>query len=214
MKRVLFVVLVLAFTIGVTQAAEIDTKAGTKQLVFQFSGLSNLGLNTYNGGIGMRYYLSDGMALRPGLVFGLSGNTVKAASGNTDHKTGSASLGFNVVGEKHLSGPASVSPYVGVGASFLSTSTVDEPSVPTSPPTDTVTKTTVSQWSVGGLGVIGFEWAFTQSVTLGGEYQVSLVYGSGKTEAEITGRPKATANDHSSLSAGFGTASVFLSVAF
>jgi opacity protein-like surface antigen len=215
MKRVLFGVLALVFVVGVAQAGEIDTKAGVKELVFGFSGLSNLSLNTYNGGVGVRYYISDGMAVRPGLEFGWSSAKTKSVLANhTEDKSSSANWGLNAVVEKHLAGTQSVSPYFGVGAKINATRGVEEPSVPTPTPNGTGTKQTITSWNVGGMLVAGFQWAFSGPLTLGGEYQLGLTYGKGKTETEVQGDPKATSNDHSSLSMGWGTASVYLSVPF
>lgn len=44
-------------------------QSGSKALLFNFSGLDNLNANSFNGGIGGKYYLSPATALRGGLQF-------------------------------------------------------------------------------------------------------------------------------------------------
>ena len=195
MKSILFVALALVFTVGAVQAAEISTKAGTKALVFEFNGLSTLGLNPYNGGIALRYYLSDGLAIRPGVQFGWNQNTVKPTSGNLKNTT--TSVGVNAVLEKHLTGPTSVSPYLGVGASVGYRKVKNE--YPASNPADQNTT------SVGVMGVAGFEWGWTESVTLGGEYTLGFNYSSSKDKLH-------TGSDSSSMGIAIDSATLALSV--
>src|SRR5258708_28775275 len=56
---------------------------GDKAWLFTLNGLSNLGAGNYNGGVGAKYYISDGTALRLSLGFGTSNTTYKY-TGPTD----------------------------------------------------------------------------------------------------------------------------------
>jgi hypothetical protein len=58
---------------------------------------------------------------------------------------------------------------------------------------------------------MGFEWAFTGCMTLGGEYQLGLWKYSGETEEDIGGATD-TYDEYEGSFMGVGTASVYLSV--
>jgi opacity protein-like surface antigen len=212
MKRVVIFVVALMFVASLAQAAAVDTKAGTKAMVFQFSGLNQLGANAYQGGIGMRYYLSDGMAIRPGLAIGVNSDKIKGTGGNSDDKTTDMSLGLSAVLEKHVSGPANISPYMGAGVGFKYGSHKHEPSYPSNPGAGTVLKTTTTSTGVNLFGALGFEWGFAESLTLGGEYRFGFDFGSGKTETEYQSQPTVKSGEATNFGIGFSTASVYLSV--
>lgn len=215
MKRTVLLAVALLLVAGVAHAGEINTVGGTKALIFGFSGLSNLGLSGHQGtyGIGARYYFQEQLAIVPGIQFGLSATTTKAqADDYSDEKTGSATFGLSCAIEKHITGPKSVSPYVGVGACFSSSATATEPSIPDNAPQNTLERTTVGEFSFGGFLMAGFQWSFAGPMTLGGEYRANLGFSSGSTEREYVDAPKQKSNETSGFNIGFSTASIFLSV--
>jgi hypothetical protein len=178
------------------QAAEVPMSAGDKAMVFMFHGLDDLGLSGYGHdyGFGMRYYMSDGMALRGGVVFGM--NTWTDESGEEDFETTENSMGVEAIYEMHMEGPcASVSPFLGVGGSWMSYSWEN----------DNDDKYEDSMFGI--FGVAGFEWGFTDCMTLGGEYR--LGFSSGSYEETTAGQVD---EEGSASMVGFDTASVFLSV--
>ena len=195
-----------------SQAAPVDTKAGTKAMVFQFSGLSNLGVSGYQGGIGMRYYLNDGMALRPGVDFNFGNSSTKGGAGFTDDKANDLGFGLSLALEKHMKGPENISPYMGLGAGFSMSSTSDQPTVPDPTPAGTHTKHTVSSTGFNLFGMLGFEWGFAENMTLGGEYRLGFGYASGKVEDEYIGAATVKSDETSGFGLGVSTASVYLSV--
>jgi hypothetical protein len=214
MKKVLLVLGLLAFVVTLASpvvAAPIETKAGTKAMVFQFSGLSNLGLGTYNGGIGMRYYLSDGLALRPGVQFGVQSATQKKTDSLPKREEASAQIGVNLALEKHFASVKSISPYIGAQAGF--TSVADVTKRYNFSTGDEIDETTDARARIGLAALLGFEWGFTESLTLGGEYALGFGTGAHKVEVKTDG-VKATTTDDTFFDLGFSTASVFLSVAF
>ncbi len=211
MKRALC--LAVVFVLFSVLAASAATTAGSNELIFGFSGLSNLGLNGYQGGIGMRHYLSDNVAIRPGLNFGLNTSKVKATTPNTtDNKTSVMNFGVNAVLEQHLGDMKTVSPYLGVGAGIGFSSNKNEPSRATSPANGTVLKTTVKGTNLDVFGVAGFQWFFVENVSLGGEYQFGLTYAKGKTETQIQGAATQTSGDTTGMNLGFNTSVVYISV--
>lgn len=203
MRRALLVLGLMAFIItlaGPAAAAPIETKAGTKALVFQFSGLSDLGLSGYQGGIGARYYFQDGMALRPGIDIGISSSKDKTE--DPELKNTGTTLGLSLAVEKHLAGAKSISPYIGAGAGFHYGKDKEEQG--SAEATDKLTTVNVA-------ALAGFEWGFTESLSLGGEYSLGFATGSHKTEHKANNTTVTTV-DESGMMVGVSTASVFLSV--
>ncbi len=199
----------LLLVAGAAQAATVETKAGTKDLLFQFGGLANMQvtgfnvpggpgrldngfLNTPTEGIGARYYFADDWAVRPALRFTYDNETHKDVTPNYSDKVTGFGLGVGL--EKHLQTNSSVSPYVGVQVAFdLDKESSDQSG------TTAYHKIT----AFGGALMAGFEWAFAQDVTLGAEYQLGVVAGSSKTDQ---------ADVASETVLGIGSASLFLSV--
>jgi hypothetical protein len=215
MKKITVVAMVLAAFLamqflGVSQAAaaKVDTDKGTRALVFQFSGLSDLGAGAYRSGIGMRYYIQNGLALRPGLRFDMLSHKTKSGSTTlTDAKETDMAVGFSLAIEKHAAGVGSLSPYIGAEAGVNMFSNKTEPSHAVGATYESTDKG--MSFGVGGLA--GFEWGFSEGVTLGAEYTLGLSFGSGKTESKV-GSTTTTTDDTSGMAVGFGTASFYLSV--
>lgn len=209
MKLFIFVVLAVMLVGLTAQAAEVPTSKGDKAMVFMFNGLDDLSLGGYGGnyGIGMRYYINDGTAIRGGLQFGKWSHTEETdyPDDYEDEEWNDSTFGLNVVYERHMEGPcSSVSPYWGVGAGFsMSSDEYKDEYGDTDTDKDT---------GFAGFGVLGFEWGFTNCMTLGGEYQAGFWVWSGETEEEDAGR--ATVDEYGGSFMGFGTASVYLSVYF
>ncbi len=183
-------------------AAAIETKAGTNNLVFEFDGLSNLGASTYMGGIGVRHYLRDDLAVRPGVQIGVS--TAKDKNTSPEAKTTATNFGVNVAIEKHMKGAPSVSPYAGLQAGFAYGKIKNEPNATNE------AKDTTTNFNFGGI--LGFEWGFTESLTLGGEYVLAVSVGTRKTETTVN-NTTTTTRDESLTRIGIGSARLLLSVA-
>ncbi|MBN2564421.1 MAG: outer membrane beta-barrel protein [Candidatus Eisenbacteria bacterium] len=217
MRLITCVAVVIMIFAMFAQAAEVPTSAGDKAMVFTFHGFDNLGATGYSDyGFGMRYYLSDGMAVRAGLTFGMM--NVKEDPCETyddpddvESKLEGKLYGVEAVLEMHLEGPcASVSPYLGVGGGYTTgsveyTDWTIEKKWGDDEYLDGVTDKTSAYKA---FGVAGFEWAFTSCMTFGGEYRLGLEGLTEETEEEgVAGSWKTT-----TTATGFSTASVFLSV--
>ena len=61
--------IILIFSFSSLHAGEPYFKTRSKALLFEFSGLDNLGANSYNGGIGGKYFIDNRMAIRGSLQF-------------------------------------------------------------------------------------------------------------------------------------------------
>jgi len=174
-----------------------NTGMGAKQLVFEFNGLSTLGLQPYGGGFGFRYFYADDTAIRGSLNFAY----MKDEMGD-DYEETQTKIGATVVWEKYMAAIASVAPYMGIGVGYYYTKW-EEPYTGTF--AEMMEEITANNLMVAL--VAGFQWYFTEAISLGGEYRLSYDYISGETKVDGE-----KVGDISSSSFGFNAASVFFSV--
>ncbi|MBD3348122.1 MAG: outer membrane beta-barrel protein [Candidatus Eisenbacteria bacterium] len=215
--RLLVFVAAFMLVAGVALGAEVPTMKGDKAMVFMFDGLDDLDLDSYAGGIGMRYYFGDYMAIRGGVMFDMYSETEEPCSdapdGYPDYEYSSSAYGIELVFEKHLEGCSpSVSPYFGVGGYFRMMSSEEKD--PTATEDGYGTDVCTEDYTYLGLfGALGFEWAFTDCMTLGGEYTVGFQSMSGEEETDYAyeGVDTETCEESGSWM-GFDEASVYLSV--
>lgn len=196
-------VLALLLAAGGSQAADVEQSQGTVNLVFMFDGLSNLGVDGYQGsyGVGMRYFLQDGLAIRPGATVAVSSQSDDSPDVTGDDPTDTW-FGLSAVLEKyHDVGIASLAPWIGVGASF-ETAKDEERSDGDQLPNEKYT-------DFGAFVAAGFQWGFATGVTLGADYQAGVNISSYKME-DSDGE---TVVDVSTTEFGFHTASLYVSVA-
>jgi hypothetical protein len=196
------------------------TAKGDKQLVFLFSGLSKMQLMPYfhpqgipeacfddsdyscdcwpcGGGLGFRYFINDDRAIRIGVNVGIGKWEVKDSWDETCNE-----FGLSLIYEKYLAQIHSVAPYLGVGLGFdyyKDTWTQKEG--------DYKEEWTGNIFSVEG--VAGFQWYFTDGLSLGGEYRPAFQNQTGKMTAggETTEETSGYALNHR-------TGSVFLAAHF
>lgn len=155
-------------------------------------------------GAGFRYFVTNQIAVGLGLNFGTGSSTQEFANGDKEHLS-ATSFGVSVDGNYHFKALYSVSPYVGVNLNFASVSSTLEQT------TDNVTDKTEYTGSGFGAGVnFGFDWYFTEGLSLGGKYTLGF-RSLGKPDRK-TGN--VTVEGPSRTSFGIGTASVILNVHF
>jgi len=214
MRLLTCVLVALIMVVGTASAASpVHTEKGDKAMVFTFHGLGELGLSGYGDdwGLGLRYYLSDMNALRAGLLFGMSSFTEKGiAEGEADLEDSESAFGIDLNYERHLGAPcASVSPYIGGGIGYWSWSGEFENIDLASRDNPKITE---DESGFYFQGIAGFEWGFTDCMTLGGEYQLGWASGSWKQEYDPVEGETQTWDEEEFSFMGFHTASVFLSV--
>ncbi len=199
-KLAVAIAAVIAFTGPLAEAQTQNvTAAGNKAVLFNFTGLSNLNLGGYEGGIGGKYYISDGVAVRGMLNFMVDNNTTKGAANFTDATDNRFAFGLGAGLEYHLPLASKVSPYVGGLVSFTTSARTITPSVFTGN-TANSTKTTSTIFGLGGIA--GVEYFFNRNISLAAEYQFGLNYNS------------STNPGTDELSVGFQTAGLTLAVYF
>jgi opacity protein-like surface antigen len=200
------------------RSADVPTTAKSKAMVFRVNGLSDLGLSGPNEGFGLRYYLRDRLALRPILSFAWKRQRSRPAAGDPSQPGASdamkidTSVQLEVSLEKHLNGTKAISPYVGMGVYGTHYDYKTEPSLPQDPTTGTLSKITKRGTNASIFAMLGFEWGFRESLTLGGETRFGFNVEAGKKETERIRIPDQLSDEITRFNVGFDTVSLFLSV--
>ncbi len=196
-----------------------EVRAGAKSFVFQYTPFQSNLEPVYVGtvsvpdetvssidlvGAGFRYFVTNQIAIGLGLSFGSSSSSLETEAGKSES---SATLfGIGVDANYHLMALYGISPYVGLNVNFGSLSGTDEFT-----PEGGATEET--EFSGNGFGVaaqLGFDWFFTEGLSLGGKYALGF---RSLGEPEITSEGE-TENGPSSTSFGISTFSVILNVHF
>jgi hypothetical protein len=156
--------------------------AGRKEIVFTFDGWS---LGAYGGGIGMRCFLKEDIAIRSGLSLSLDHNhddddndiLRRDEEWVPDHgyesQSDATAVGLSVIGEKYLAKFHDVVPYIGLGVSYAYAS--DEGHTDYNYYDDgdyDWYSGTMTDHSGSLIGLVGVQWRFRDNVSLGGEYGV------------------------------------------
>ncbi len=202
--------------------ARPNTKAGSAAWVFNFGGLSSLGLfqipitgfnvagnetgtnlSTSVYGAGWKYYLSDDLAIRA--ILGFNTNS----SGNADSaggKNSNTAFGIAAGIEMHTHAVYSTSPYFGAQISYAMAN-VDR----------NVTALGEDKTSATflGIGVLaGFDWYFTRGIAVGGEYMLGFSTASSSTVVTPKTGSATTHDNPSATNIGISSGSVHLVVHF
>jgi opacity protein-like surface antigen len=196
MKKVaiLFTILILVGSISFGQDITPGPSAGSKGMLFSFSGLSNLGAGTYEGGFGAKLYLSDYMAVRGMVQFALLSTKTppNAPAGwqTVDATTSDNTFGVGGAIELHFT-KSRISPYFGAGIMF-STRSTESKTADAAPAGGTLTQTTTKNAngstaiSIGAL--LGVEYYITNGVSLSAEYGIGFTSTSDK-DVEVSTPP-------------------------
>jgi len=156
-------------------------------------------------GAGYRYYFSPQFSLMGGVNFGMDKTSASYTGGSAETTT--TTYGISLDGMYQFKPLYSIAPYIGLNANFgMFNSEVKSTSGST-------TYTTTNKGSAfgGGLGV-GFDWYFTEGMSLGGKYTLGIRSYTAP-ELETTGGPTSvtlTGADRTMI--GFGIASIYLNV--
>lgn len=126
-KIVLFLIIYLfcSYTYAQNEFRNSIT-AGSKALLFEFSGFSNIAAGNFEGGIGGKYFLNNNMGVRASLQFTTASTDIPANPGagqsGIDGDASATQFGITGALEYHF-GLGRVSPYFGGGLGFATTST-------------------------------------------------------------------------------------------
>lgn len=206
-SRLLAGLLGVAFLGSVAFAQDVTPSigAGSKAMLFTFSGLNALGANAYNGGLGAKFFVTAPIAIRASLQFMTANEKVPADPSGTDGSISGTTMGISAGGEYHLT-MARVSPYVGAVLGFSTTSTKNETSIVPPATTNIVVKNDLAGENIGGIafaagnalgiaGLAGAEFFITKELSLSAEYQLGYTlisqYDQERTVANTTFKTKA-----------------------
>jgi outer membrane protein W len=197
-----------------------EVREGSKSFVFQYTPFQstfnpvNVGVTSYANaggsgstnlvGAGFQYFFTNEIAVGLGLNFGSSSSSLEQTAGTTDNKV--TTFGIGVDANYHLKSLYGISPYVGLNLNLASYSGSDE----FTPTGGTLVKTEYSGSGLGGGVQFGFDWYFTEGLSLGGKYTLGF-RSLGKPEVKSAGT---TVEGASGSFFGIGTASVMLNVHF
>ncbi len=176
--------------------------AGSKALLFTFSGLANLGAAAFNGGIGGKYFIAEKMALRGNLNFMTSSESrpfTGGGTGGTDGSNSGTAFGLGAALEYFLA-KARLSPFVGGGLG-ISLSSTNQKSPAAAGATQTVIEN--APITVNGIGYVpgfglninglaGAEFFITQEISLALEYQLGYFLTSASDVKTIAGNTTTT----------------------
>jgi hypothetical protein len=191
-----------------------NTGMGAKQMVFEFSGLSYLGLSPYAGGFGFRYFYADDTGIRGSLNFAYGSDEAK--SGDVSVEDTRTLIGATLIWEKYMAAIASVAPYMGIGIGYYyekeenADVVWDLDALYTEVPGDESITNNILQIPL----VAGFQWYFTEALSLGGEYRLSYRYETGEATLVRDDDGDDVKKETTVSAFGFSAASVFFSVHF
>jgi hypothetical protein len=196
-----------------------EVRTGAKSFVFMYTPFQSKLEPVYVGtvsvpdqgftsldlmGAGFRYFVTNQIAIALGLSFGTSSSSVETETGKSE--SSSTLFGVGIDANYHLPSLYGVSPYIGANVNLSSLSATEEFT-----PEGGATETT--EYSGSGWGIsaqFGFDWYFTEGLSLGGKYALGL-RSLGEPEVVSEGE---TEKGPSSSSFGISTISVLLNVHF
>lgn len=187
-------------------------------LRFTVQGLDYIGIGKVKGGIGFKAWLSDKAAVRGSFGLGLSSTTEKSTDEDlTDKKQTWNEFSFGGGLEYHPMAGKRVSPYLGAGVSFTTSTTKEEPSIHKDhyPGTTKLYKWSSSGFGMGGL--VGVEFFMGDRLSLSGEYEVGLSLSTTKYKREVVpGQGVQQPKEQKTTTSDFGvsTSSLILTLYF
>lgn len=227
MRTMLVVVLVLAMSVGTAVAADNAkpiSRAGSTALMFDLGGLAALAAGNYQSlGLGAKYYIANGFAVRVGLGFGSTSTTTKNPAdplpttqlGESKFSSTTFSIAPGI--QYNLAQSNAVVAYVGAQISFTTgsqerTGNANNFNVGFSKDH----KYTESTSTFGGAAFVGVEWFAWDNISFAGEYRFNFSSTSGKaTSKNATTSTDVDAPSTTALGIGSGNAAALtLSVFF
>lgn len=153
-------------------------------------------------GAGFRYFVTNQIAIALGVSFGTYSSSLETETGKEEES--STVVGVSIDANYHLMSLYGVTPYIGANINLSSLSASEEF-------TPEGEATEITDYSGSGWGIaaqFGFDWYFTEGLSLGGKYALGF---RSLGEPEVTSEGE-TEKGPSSTSFGISTFSVLLNV--
>jgi hypothetical protein len=189
----LLILFFLFSTLLLGQEDKTYFKAGSKAFLFEFRGLDNLSANSFNGGIGGKYFLMSNMAVRGGLQFvSISEDSPFQGTGGADGEAHATQYGIFGAVEMHLN-TSRVSPYWGGGLEISFTSTESKTDVADPVDQETINNNRNGEFGYFGgtefniFGLLGVEIFIVKNLSLAAEYRLGFSTHS-YSDQEVTQR--------------------------
>jgi len=217
MKKLLFAVVAICMLANLAIAGDDNmpkNKDGDKAWMFSLGGLAFLAAGNYNGGVGLKDYISDGNAIRLALGFGTTSTTTKYTGPvdptKADIKNTNTAFSISPAYLHSITSTGPINAYIGLQVGIaLNSATVENPAFVNN------NKNHVSSTTIMGAGLAGVEWFPWNNISFGAEYQLGYTTTSGTNEVTVGGTTTSTdapsTNSFSlgSVSAGNLTVSVY-----
>lgn len=174
MYRLLALMTAALLTVSASYAngdTTVRYQEGSTAMLFTLNGLGNLGADNYLGGIGVNHYISNNVALRAGLGFGLNSATVQTNNGTSEEESKSSTISFTPGIRFNLAHNRNIVMYTGGSVSVSltnGTSVLDG--------TETSSSSSTEFGAGAFAGVEFFPW---ENVALGLEYLLGFTTSSG-----------------------------------
>lgn len=197
MKKTVFILLMFCIMVDSSLARPINaprTKKGTKALLFSLAGLDQLAAPNYNSanlppeymlGIGGKYFIADGSALR--LSFGFGTRNAKTPGTGApgpnfyEIKQSSTAISVSPAYLRTIAKNGSATAYIGGQLTYGTfSSTTENPNLP-------ITKVKDSSTVFSLAALAGAEWFAWSSIAFGFEYHLAYTSSSGTHEATTGG---------------------------
>ncbi len=145
-----------------------------KELLFRVNGLDSIGLSSFDGGLGLRYFLGSHIALRPGFNFSDRTTINEPRDGQVEgDQSDQTSYRVEMVVEYHLEPRGRMNSYWGLGFEYSnSDDTFRNARFDTLTPGQSL-ESTRNETAYSVLGLLGVQWVATESIRLGAEYQLN-----------------------------------------
>ena len=153
---------------------------GSKAFLFEFSGLDNLSANSFNGGVGGKYYIKSNMAVRGGLQFvNINQDFPFQGTGGIDGEAQASQYGIFGAIEIHLD-TSRVNPYWGAGLGISFTSTESKTTEADPIDQETIQNNRDGEFGYFGgtefniFGMVGVEIFILKNLSLAAEYRLGF----------------------------------------
>jgi hypothetical protein len=183
MKRTAILLLATALAVPAMAAEESPRRdmSGRTGLVFDFNGLN---LSGFEGGVGVKTWLSKSLALVGGLEYDHSRTSADTAPSVSGYQTTSSDFGVFIAFEHHLKVSKTVSPYWGLSLSFGGYE-LDSKYLPAPDYGGLPTDSGGSNLYIEPRVFLGVEFFLGDHVSFSGCYRLGLNYQWGTNHTEI-----------------------------
>jgi hypothetical protein len=184
MKKTAVLILAAALAVPALSAQEAPRRDrdGRTGLIFDFNGLN---LSGFEGGVGVKTWLSKSLALVGGLEYYRNDNHSDVGAAYSGYETISSDYGLFVAFEHHLKPGGTVSPFWGLSLGFGG-GKMDSSYFPALDYGGDSTRMTENRLHLEPRLNVGLELRLSDAISLSGGYRFGLYYQWGTSRSEST----------------------------